>query len=84
MPLDSPAILAGYFRSRLLQWKDVDPHEYRKSLMQRVAYACRYGYQDANHVMNWGGEMLRDFNDAIESIIEMEAKAVSKGGKVGG
>ena len=76
MPLDSPAVLAGYYRSRLLQWKDIDPDEYRQDLMQRVAYACRYGYQDANHVMNWGGQMLREFNDAVESMIEMESKAV--------
>ncbi len=47
--------------------------------MQRVAYACRYGYQDANCVMNWSGDFLRDFIDAVESMIEMEAKAVKKG-----
>lgn len=84
MPLDSPAILAGYFRSRLLQWKDVNPEQYRKDLMQRVAYACRYGYQSANDVMNWGGQFLREYNDAVESLIEAEAKAVKKGSKVGG
>ncbi len=59
----------------------MDPREYAKQTMLRVAYACRYGYQDANHVMNWGTGMLRDFNDSIEALIAMEAEAVKKGSK---
>lgn len=50
--------------------------------MKAVAYACKYGNQSANEVLNWGRVTLDMFNSAIEKLNQEESEAVKTAGKV--
>lgn len=74
--MDSPAILGAFCRAMLFNAAKRDPKEHAEETMLNVAYACRYGFQRADDVMDWGRTKLHMFSNAIETIVEMEAKAM--------
>lgn len=47
----------------------------RRENMKKIAYACRYGHQDITEIVALDGYALRDFNDALTSIVEEENKS---------